>query len=151
MPKRSKKGSSEMNVDKLFGRSKEAVLNALPSGQDDAETIISSDDIVAYELLKKIYKDGDAAHDLVIEFQQREAYKLIQAMNLINNNDEIARKVGGRTMKGVRRLAYLLEHEAKEKELDKLIGNTADEIRKALAGTKEERNAADFTSLGPVE
>ncbi len=103
-----------------------------------ADAVLTSDSIVSFELLKKVYDAGTPERTLLESFQQEQAVYLLEAVNLLKTNREIMHTFGN-DMIGARKLASVIKGRAKTLAFEKHIDRSAKAAGKVLM----EGNPAD--------
>ncbi len=96
-----------------------------------ANAVLTSDSIVSFELLKKVYESGSAERTLLENFQQEQAVYLLEAVNLLKSNREIMHTFGN-DMIGARKLAAVIKGRAKTLAFEKHIDASAKAAGKVL-------------------
>lgn len=142
--KKNQKSRLRHNENTLENISMDAVSKYLtPAVGLDADAIISSNDIINYELLKKAFGNHQNSKNLIEKYERESGYYLISAMSMLNKDPEMALRVGGRNMESARKLAQLLKNRVITKELQQKLDKQGDIIHYALKG----KNLTDIDTV----
>ncbi len=96
-----------------------------------ADAVLTSDSIVSFELLKKVWESGSPERTALENFQKEQSIYLLEAVNLLKSNREIMHTFGN-DMLGARKLANVLKGRAKTIAFEKHIDTSAKAAGKAL-------------------
>ncbi len=96
-----------------------------------ADAVISSDAIVSFELLGKVFESGSAEATVLKDFQREQATFLVEAVKLLKKNREIQHAFGN-NMVGARRLASVLKGRSKTLAFEELIDDSVESVVKKM-------------------
>ncbi len=96
-----------------------------------ADAVISSDAIVSFELLGKVFEPDSAEGKVLKAFQQEQATFLVEAVKLLKSNREIQHAFGN-NMVGARRLASVLKGRSKTLAFEELIDDSVEAVVKKM-------------------